>query len=299
MTAIKEFTSNNINIFVIKTVHTESPYQMEFDPKEYYTDEHVIQLKQQIDANFSLPYTFWLVTNQTTIAMPGINIIDVSHEDLWGWWNKMLLFREDISGDGLNIYFDLDTVIQNNFDSIIDYAVLDKLTMLYCYWKPIDWESQAFKVSDFDPDFEFATLINSSIMLWHGKRMHYITELFMEDPEAFVFKFRGNDEYLNKFHRDIINTLPRFWAYSYFFGAEEGSEFFPKDKASFHYRHGYFFRLLNGQGKKYNDLHRENRRLAAGEPPDPHNPIHDIIRQEKETVVKIEREHVIRSIEYY
>ena len=66
-----------INIYCIKTVHTETPYQMEFDPSEYYTDEHVYQLKAQIDANFSEPYNFNLLTNQTTIAVPGINIIDV------------------------------------------------------------------------------------------------------------------------------------------------------------------------------------------------------------------------------
>ena len=92
-----------INIYCIKTVHTESPYQMEFDPREYYTDEHVYQLKNQIDANFSKPYNFNLLTNQTTIAMPGINIIDVNDYNLWGWWNKMMLFDESISGDGLNI----------------------------------------------------------------------------------------------------------------------------------------------------------------------------------------------------
>ena len=70
-----------INIFCIKTVHTETPYQMEFDPSEYYTDEHVYQLQAQIDANFSEPYNFNLLTNQTTIAVPGINIIDVNEID--------------------------------------------------------------------------------------------------------------------------------------------------------------------------------------------------------------------------
>ena len=127
----------------------------------------------------------------------------------------MMLFDESISGDGLNIYFDLDTVIQRDFDAMCDYAVKDKLTMLYCYWKPIDWESQAFKVSGFDPDFEFAALVNSSIMMWHGNSLDYVAKQFMDDPEVFAFKFRGNDEYINHYHRDIINCLPRGWAYSY------------------------------------------------------------------------------------
>ena len=279
-----------INIYCVKTVHTESPYQMEFDPREYYTDEHVYQLKNQIDANFSKPYNFNLLTNQTTIAMPGINIIDVNDYNLWGWWNKMMLFDESISGDGLNIYFDLDTVIQRDFDAMCDYAVKDKLTMLYCYWKPIDWESQAFKVSGFDPDFEFAALVNSSIMMWHGNSLDYVAKQFMDDPEVFAFKFRGNDEYINHYHRDIINCLPRGWAYSYFFGAEQGSEFFPKDKTPFLRREGYMFRLLNGQGKKYVDLNAEDSK---------DNPALHVVRQEKEQVIKTERQHVIRSIEYY
>ena len=277
-----------INIYCIKTVHTESPYQMEFDPREYYTDEHVYQLKNQIDANFSKPYNFNLLTNQTTIAMPGINIIDVNDYNLWGWWNKMGLFSEELSGDGLNIYIDLDTVIQRDFTSISEFVPYDKISMLYCYWKPIDWESQAFKVSKFDPDFEFATLINSSIMAWHGKGWDWIWKQFMEDPEAFTFRFRGNDEYMNHWHRDVINTLPRGWAYSYFFGAEEGSEFFPKDKESFVKRDDYVFRLLNGQGKKFRD---EEEYLVK--------PTDDVIRKSDEKVIKTHEKIITRRVEYY
>lgn len=242
-----------IDIWVIKTVHIESPYQTEWDPSEYYTDIHVMDLKHQIDEYFKQPYTFNLVTNQTTIAMPGITIHDCNDWNLWGWWNKMGLFSEKLSGPGINIYIDLDTVIQKDFTDLPAFAPKDKISMLYCYWKPIDWESQAFKVSNFDPDFEFATLINSSIMVWYGKGWDWVWKQFMEDPETFTFKFRGNDEYLGHWHKDLINTLPRGWAYSYFFGAEEGSEFFPKDKESFVKRQPYVFRLLNGQGKKYRD----------------------------------------------
>jgi hypothetical protein len=146
---------------------------------------------------------------------------------------------------------------------------------LYCYWKPIDWESQAFKVSNFDPDFEFATLINSSIMVWYGKGWDWVWKQFMEDPETFTFKFRGNDEYLGHWHKDLINTLPRGWAYSYFFGAEEGSEFFPKDKESFVKRQQYVFRLLNGQGKKYRDY--ENKQGGQSL----QNPSKDVVRKIK------------------
>ena len=276
------------DIWVIKTVHKECPYQTEWDPSEYYTDLHVYDIKEQINTYYNKPFNFHLVTNDTTIAMPGIKIHDCTHWNLWGWWNKMGLFSEELSGDGLNIYIDLDTVIQRDFTSLGDFVPYDKLSMLYCFWKPIDWESQAFKVSNFDPDFEFATLINSSIMAWHGKGWDWIWKQFMEDPENYTFKFRGNDEYMSHWHKDLINTFPRGWAYSYFFGAEEGSEFFPKDKESFVKRHDYVFRLLNGQGKKFRD---EEEYLTK--------PTDDVIRKSDEKVIKTHEKIVTRRVEYY
>ena len=58
--------------------------------------------------------------------------------------------------------------------------------------------------------------------------------------------------------------MPRGIFYSYFYGAEEGSEFFPKDKDSFVKRPEYFIRMLNGYGKK---KHRVHARFAeSGDP---------------------------------
>ena len=243
-----------INIYLVKTTHIETPTQSQYDPSELYTDEHVYEIKKQLDIYFTLPYKFNLLTNDTVIGMPDINFHYIGKEDLWGWWNKMLLFRKDISGPGLNIYLDLDTTIQRNIDMLVDYAVQDKLTMLYCYWKPIDWEKMAYPQSGYDPTFRYATLINSSIMMWYGQDLEYITDDFMIDCERHMFQFRGNDEYMYRYHKDIINCLPRGWVYSWFFGAEEGSEFFPKDKDMFKKRNQYYFRLLNGEGKRMSEM---------------------------------------------
>ena len=69
----------------------------------------------------------------------------------------------------------------------------------------------------------------------------------------------------------MINTLPRGWAYSYFFGAEEGSEFFPKDKDPFLKRRDFHFRLLNGQGKKWRDYDDKQERNSSK----------DVVRRQK------------------
>ena len=59
---------------------------------------------------------------------------------------------------------------------------------------------------------------------------------------------------MNRYHRDIINCLPRGWVYSWFYGAEEGSEFFSKDKEMYKKRPQYYFRLLNGEGKRMTEM---------------------------------------------
>ena len=238
-----------IDFHIIKTSHSESPRQG-YDPSEYYKDEHVMDLVNQIRTYFPLEHRINLLSNNTTINAPDYNIKDVTKYDLWGWWNKMLLFDKKFTGPELNIYIDLDTVIQRDFKDIIHYAFRDKLTMLYSFWKPIDWETQAYRVSGYNKSFKHATLINSSIMMWHGNDLNYITEEFLYDQDKVMLEFRGNDEYMYKFHKDIITCLPRGWAYSYFFGAEQGSEFFPHDKEPWQIRPQYVFRLLNGEGKR-------------------------------------------------
>jgi|TARA_R110002073_G_scaffold1678_11_gene11850 hypothetical protein len=252
-----------IDFHIIKTSHSESPRQG-YDPSEYYTDDHVVDLVNQIRTYFRHPSRIHLLSNNTTLNMPDISIKDVTKYGLWGWWNKMLVFGKEFTGPDINIYIDLDTVIQRDFSDLVEWVFDNQVTMLYSFWKPIDWESQAYRVSGNDPSFKHVTLVNSSIMVWRGNQLNHITDGFLEDQERALFNFRGNDEYMDKFHKQEINVLPRGWAYSYFFGAEEGSEFFPKDKESFKIRPDYTFRLLNGEGKRtqeYYDTRRPDRHV--------------------------------------
>ena len=60
------------------------------------------------------------------------------------------MFQEDFidSGD-INLFFDLDVVIQNNLDNFIKEQLRDNLTMIRAYWKKdrvTDGSSPKFKV---------------------------------------------------------------------------------------------------------------------------------------------------------
>ena len=150
---------------------------------------------------------------------------------------------------------DTKTIDCTNITDIIQYAVHDKLTSIYCYFKPIDWERQAYEASNYNPFFKHVTLMNSSFMMWYGDELEFIWNQFQREMDKNMVLLRGNDEYLNLFHKDIMNFMPRGIFYSYFYGAEEGSEFFPKDKDPFKKRPQYYIRMLNGYGKKKHRIH--------------------------------------------
>lgn len=238
-----------VNIYIIKTVHSETPVRVEVDVQDYYTDPHVYTICHHIDRSFKGEKRYHLLTNNSLVMRPDVQMIDVNHLDLWGWWNKMYLFSEEISGDGINMYFDLDMKIQRDISWVTDFCSDDKITLLYSYWKPIDWEQHAYKASNYDRSFKHTTITNSSFMMWKGKQFNYIWEEYWKHPDKFMLEFRGNDEYMNKFHRDVLRVMPRGFAYSLFYGAEDGSEFFPKDKDPYVERDQYYINLLNGMGK--------------------------------------------------
>ena len=96
----------------------------------------------------------------------------------------------------------------------------------------------------------FPTFYNSSIMGWVGHTLHKIWRDFYKDDQFIMTQYRGNDDYLGNEWNHLLKPLPRGIVYSWYYGAEVGSEFFPKDKAASKERPEYHIRLLNGPGKK-------------------------------------------------
>ena len=104
---------SDYNIFVVKTVD-ENPKE----GRDKYRDSHVWDIYWQVKKYFKHNYTFYLLTNFTSVIHPDIKIIDVSKWKYDGWWNKMLLFHPDIDKEGTNLYFDLDLTIQKDISEI-------------------------------------------------------------------------------------------------------------------------------------------------------------------------------------
>ena len=231
------------NIYVVKTVPESG------DGK--YFDQHVWDIFWQVKRHFNHDYTFNLLTNFTTIMHPDINVIDVTKYGYDGWWNKMLLFNPQIDKEGTNLYFDLDVTIENNISNLPDFIFDNLLTCVYCYWKPINWldiSKQSEEVQR-DPDMKFPSFYNTSVMGWTGGTFHDLWKDFEKDDQYIMTKYRGNEDYLGNEWLPHLKALPRNTCYSHFYGANVGSEFFPRDKDAYMKRNDYFIRLLNGPGK--------------------------------------------------
>lgn len=232
-----------VNIFVVKTVPEGG--------EEKYFDQHVWDIFWQCQKYFRHNFTFNLLTNFTTVLHNGINIIDISKYGYEGWWNKMLVFHPEIDKEGTNIYFDLDVTLERDISNITDFVFQDTITCAYCYWKPIDWLdlSKQPKELQEDPDMKYPSFYNTSIMGWQGGQHCDIWRDFKQDDEYIMTKYRGNDDYLGNEWLHKLKALPRGVAYSWYYGADVGSEFFPRDKDAYKKRDEYYIRLLNGPGK--------------------------------------------------
>jgi|TARA_R110001606_G_scaffold34618_2_gene101928 hypothetical protein len=234
------------NIFVVKTVD-EKPKE----GRDKFRDQHVWDIFWQCKRLYKKPFKFHLLTNFTTVTHPEINVIDVSKYKLDGWWNKMLLFHPDIDKEGTNLYFDLDVTLHREITNIDKFIFSRMITCVYCFWKPVDWldlSKQPKELRD-DPDMRFPSFYNTSVMGWKGGTLTDIWKQFDKDADYIMTMYRGNDDYLGHEWSGALKALPRKIAYSYYYGADTGSEFFPRDKQAFKKRENYYIRLLNGPGK--------------------------------------------------
>ena len=169
-----------------------------------YSSNDVNNLYKMVQKNLSIPFTFYCLTENPPGLDAGVLPIQIT-EDLEGVWNKLLLFKE--FKEGTNLYFDIDTIIQNPIDSLLDY-VSDNLTMVKCYWKDIEAD-----LPEWVP-----TLRNSSILLWKGD-LSYIWEEFNKDPDANMVRYLGIDRWLEDM-KIPVNYFPEGLIYSRLYGKD-------------------------------------------------------------------------------
>ena len=82
-------------------------------------------------------FNFYCYTDDSSDIDKKIKVIPITTEDYYeGYWNKLCMFQEDFIDTGdINLFFDLDVVIQNNLDNFIKEQLRDNLTMIRAYWK--------------------------------------------------------------------------------------------------------------------------------------------------------------------
>lgn len=118
-------------------------------------------------------------------------------------WNKLHMFSSNFPVKGKIIYFDLDTIIQDDPFTVIDQLDFDKITMVKCHWKP----DSIVRLTNYD------VTINSSILAWDSTnpQVYQLWDHFANSGyrDYFVKKYAGIDRYI--VHEDFDSSL-----FSYF-----------------------------------------------------------------------------------
>lgn len=150
-----------------------------------YNEEHVKRLYRMVERNCSLPFSFYCLSDT---YIDGINVIPLDLKlDLESYWWKICLFNLDL--DGPILYFDLDIVIQNNFDHFFKKIEKGKILSISRY----DGGFQEIDSSD-HPE----ALLNSSCLGFYNEHK-IIFDKFMEDPDYNIVTFFGLDRFLTKY----------------------------------------------------------------------------------------------------
>jgi len=191
---------------------------------------YVNRLYTMVKKNLNADFNFICYTENANKINDEIEIRPLPLEhDLDKWWWKLTLFSEQL--EGVNIFFDLDVVIQNDITHFLDYAEDKKVRVVKAYWKP--WaENSIPKPPGFDMN------LNSSIIIWKGD-LTEIWNSFIVDPELYMFMYNGIDSFLYFHHNEKINWLPEGDVYSRVYGYDKDNWYkFNKDR---HDNHKFYF----------------------------------------------------------
>ena len=146
-----------------------------------------------------------------------IEILPIPDEyHLGGWWDKLGIFRKGLipNPNGFKVlYLDLDTVIQQDLKSIIDFYCHEAPVGVHLYWDETTTNG----------NYQYKTLrykipFNSSVMLFYPQFCYEIWDKFWKDPNHYIFKYYGDDKFLgNEFK---FQTFPKGWIYSRLYGMD-------------------------------------------------------------------------------
>jgi hypothetical protein len=201
-----------------------------------YDAEYVNRMYTMIKRNCDVEFLLHCCTEDSTGIREEVNIIPLSGDlHLETYWWKLWIISNQFPVRGKCIFFDLDIVIQNNLKEVIEYRCADKLYILSAKWKK-------GHITDLEYNIKF-TSTNSSVMLWNSSiRLDTAFDKFMSDPEFYMMKYVGNDNYLEYECQGTCNTLPTDWVYCRLWGYDYTIAFEEERK----YHTQYLYKDLRG-----------------------------------------------------
>ena len=154
--------------------------------------EYVGKIRRGVERNLTIPFEFVEVTEKD---LP---------EGRAGWFNKLHLL-EMFDGDCL--YLDLDVILTGNIDHLADCLESDRTKI----WARDDW---SYPVTN--PRYGKEATINSSVMLWHGRKD-------LTGAEALIPKTHGDQGIITQlFWPKGIGLLPGESVKSYKYDVRNG-----------------------------------------------------------------------------
>lgn len=186
-----------------------------------FTSEHANRLYRMAKRNSTLPFIFYCYTDDPTNLDNNIKVIELDESlNLTTWWWKLALFKPNDKPNGINLYLDLDVVIQYNLDKLFTQAAIGKLSLID------QTRTNSNSVNLFNPETE--PYYNSSIMVW-----------FNNDNSDLYEKFIRN----SKLYSSVYHGIDRFFSY------EISSKFFKPIDPKF-----YYFRTILLEHESENDF---------------------------------------------
>jgi hypothetical protein len=154
-----------------------------------FSPEHVNRLYRMAKKNISLPFNFYCWTEDPTGLYDEINIVSLDETlDLKAWWWKLTLFKES-NLKGINLFLDLDVVIQSNIDHLFDIAKHDKLTLIDRSIEDIIEANIANELK------ETTSVYNSSIMIWYANENQDLYKTFVSNTNLYTNLYHGIDRF--------------------------------------------------------------------------------------------------------
>ena len=177
-----------------------------------YNADYVNRLYRMVKKNISVPFTFHCCSEDFTDISSEIQRISLPDIDLETFWWKLWIHSNEFPVKGKMIYFDLDTVIQNDIQEVVDFDTGSDLYILKAQWR---WGA----IHQLGADM---TKTNSSVICWDNTK--YADESFnrfMSNPEYYMLKYPGNDDFFEEEFPDTIRTLPTHWVYCRVWGYDD------------------------------------------------------------------------------